>query len=406
MLRIIGAILMIAGTSIGGAMLSLPMATAAGGYFPSIGFLVLAWMAMTFGAVLIMEVNFWLPKGSNMITMARQTLGVSGELITWFVYLSLLYCLLAAYLAGGSDLVNGLLSFIHIHLTHALDLLIFLFLFGTIAFLGIQSVDWVNRGIMFLKLMSFFLLALCITPYFKVSGFVYNKPSALLVTVMTMITSYGFAIIVPSIRSYFNDNHRKIRIAVYVGSLVPLFCYIIWQTVIFASLPRTGQFGLVQLMHSAHPITDLMVAIEHISQQGWVHYTSTVFTSVCIITAFLGVSLCLLDFLSDGMRVKNEGVMRVIIALIAFVPSAVLILYVPKLFLAAINFAGILCVILLMLIPALMAFCGRNKAFVLEAQKQAGMGCVQKFIFHPLVLVSYIIISLGVLVLGIGQLMG
>ena len=92
---LIGGMLLIVGTSIGGGMLALPVAMAKNGFFSSILFLTLCWGVMTLGALLILEVNLHLPPGSNLISMARLTLGWPGQVLAWILYLFLLYTLLA-----------------------------------------------------------------------------------------------------------------------------------------------------------------------------------------------------------------------------------------------------------------------------------------------------------------------
>ena len=108
--KMIGGILLIVGISIGGGMLALPIVTAAGGFYHSLWLFIGAWLVTVIGAFLILEINLWLPAGTNMISMARATLGVPGQVVTWLVYLVLLYVLLAAYLAGGSDLLHHFLK--------------------------------------------------------------------------------------------------------------------------------------------------------------------------------------------------------------------------------------------------------------------------------------------------------
>ena len=55
--KLIGGILLIIGTSIGGGMLVLPIATAQLGFINALIFLVLCWAIMTAAALLILEVN-------------------------------------------------------------------------------------------------------------------------------------------------------------------------------------------------------------------------------------------------------------------------------------------------------------------------------------------------------------
>ena len=78
--RMIGGILLVAGTSIGAGMLALPVVTGFAGFWPSFGLLLAYWGLMTYTALLILEVNLWTKKpNSNLITMAEMTLGAPGK---------------------------------------------------------------------------------------------------------------------------------------------------------------------------------------------------------------------------------------------------------------------------------------------------------------------------------------
>ena len=163
--KLIGGILLIVGTSIGGGMLALPIATAQLGFINAFIALVLCWAVMTLSALLILEVNLWHPVNSNLITMAKTTLGTFGQIIAWTSYLSLLYALLAAYIAGGSDFLQHLLLTFHITVSTKISALLFTALLSLVVYKGLRSVDYINRGLMFSKLFTFILLALCIFPF-------------------------------------------------------------------------------------------------------------------------------------------------------------------------------------------------------------------------------------------------
>src|SRR3990167_5227714 len=158
--RFIGGILLIVGTSIGGGMLALPIANAATGFWQSSLFLLLCWGMMTLGALLILEVTLYLPPGNHMVSMARETLGTPGLMISWLSYLFLLYTLLCAYISGGADVFASLANYLHLHLSAWQASLLFTTIFGFIVYQGIRSVDLVNRGLMFGKLGIYVLLVI------------------------------------------------------------------------------------------------------------------------------------------------------------------------------------------------------------------------------------------------------
>src|SRR3990167_6885635 len=99
--------------------------------------------------------------------MAKATIGPFGQIISWVTYLLLLYSLLCAYIAGGSDLFRNLLSASDIHFASWISSVLFTLLLGGIVFLGIRSVDYVNRGFMFIKLGAYLLLVILLMPFIE-----------------------------------------------------------------------------------------------------------------------------------------------------------------------------------------------------------------------------------------------
>ncbi len=209
--KVIGGILLIIGTSIGGGLLALPMATAGGGFLHSLWLFLGAWLLTLFGAFYILEVNLWLPPHTNMVSMARATLGKSGQIFTWIIYLLLLYALLSAYIAGGSDLVGFYLKKIHMPFAHDLSAPIFVIIFGVIIHLGIKTVDRANRVLMSIKIIAYLLLIVFTLPHVQLERLQQGAPRLLAGAVMVVVTSFGYATIIPSLRSYFDNNVMTLR---------------------------------------------------------------------------------------------------------------------------------------------------------------------------------------------------
>lgn len=357
----IGGILLIVGTSIGGGMLALPVSTAGAGILNSIVVLILCWLTMTLGALLVLEVNLRLPSGSNMISMAKSTLGFPGELLSWVTYLVLLYALLSAYISGGSDVFQGLLLKANLNIPTWVTSILFTLLFGFIIYSGIRTVDYVNRALMFGKLGVYFVLIVIITPHIQPPKLQGGSMSAIWGNLMILVTSFGFASIVPSLRSYFAEDIPALRRVILLGSLIPLFCYALWIIVIMGVVGRDGSQGLLSLMRSDHATSGLTQALSIAVHSQWITGFFAFFTSICMITAFLGVSLGLFDFIADGLKLKKQGHQGSIILLLTFLPPLIIVLFQPGIYLHALSYAGICCVILLLLLPALMAWRGRAR---------------------------------------------
>lgn len=359
MSKIIGGILLIVGTSIGGGMLALPVATASSGFINASLLMLACWVAMTFCAFLILEVNLWFPTNSNIISMAKTTLGSVGQFVAWFTYLLLLYSLLAAYIASGSDVLHTLLTKLQLHPPLWLASILVIFLLGSIVYQGINAIDYMNRGFMFIKLGAYILLVALALPHVDFTLLPIGQPHYLLGAVTVVITSFGYATVIPSLRTYFNSDVKKLRLVILIGSLIPLFCYIVWDFVIQAELPSAGKDGLIAMANSGHEVSQLTHALTGLLSNQWVTTCANIFTSICIATSFLGVSLCLADFLSDGLRIEKKGWGNLLIHSLTFLPPLAVILFYPDAFLKGLSYAGIFCVVLLMLLPPLMTWSGR-----------------------------------------------
>lgn len=354
--KIIGGILLIIGTSIGGGLLALPMATAGGGFTHSIGLFVGAWLVMTFGAFFILEVNLRLPEHTNMVSMAKATLGNGGKIFTWIIYLMLLYALLSAYIAGGADLVRQLSAALHLSIPQWLGGILFVVIFGAIVHGGIRTVDRTNRVLMTVKMAAYLLLVILVIPHIDMPKLLAGQTALLSGALMVVVTSFGYATIIPSLRTYFNSNVQALRLAIGIGSAIPLICYLLWDFAVQGSVDRNS---LMQMAHSPHAVSDLTSALGN-AKSHTLSSTAHLFTVICITTSFLGVALCLWDFLADGLKINKQAQRgRWQITAATLLPPLLIVLFWPGIFVKALAYAGVICVVLLMLLPGLMAWSGR-----------------------------------------------
>ena len=387
----LGGILLITGNAIGGGMLALPLATAQAGFINSALFLLACWAIMLTGALLILEVNLWFPRHSHLISMARATLGTLGEIIAWLCYLFLLYSLLAAYIAGGSDFLQGLLQKKDIHFATGITATLFVLILGAVVYKGIRSVDLLNRILMGGKLLIFCLLVLFLFPFISIKQLGQGELHHLSASLTIIITSFGFAAIIPSLRSYFHSNIRQLRQVIFFGSLIPLICYILWIGAIMGVIPIDK---LSSIAHTGDATSRLTNTLSHLLNNNIITFLAWVFTSICLATSFLGVGISLFDFLIDGLRLKPTDKNKIIVHLLSFLPPLIIVLFYPSAFMAALNYAGIWCASLLALLPARMAWSGRYHQQIVSPYRVIG----GKALLSLLIIVSSIIIVHAIIV--------
>lgn len=356
MAKLFGGIFLIAGTCIGGGMLGLPIVTAQSGLLDSSLLFLACWALMAFTAFLTLEVNLCFPKESHVISMAKATLGKLGAVICWTIYLLFLYSLVAVYISGGQDLLRGLLALLGVNLSLSMAAIIFIVVFGSIVVAGVRHVDLFNRFFMALKLIVLLLLMIFIVPHISAQNFSQTGVKFLLPAVTVAMTSFGFSVIVPTLRYYFHDNIPQLRLAILIGSIIPLICYIAWIGVIFGVIPFAGELGLQRLVNLPQPLTGLLESIVHFAHSPWVTLLARVFTAICMLTAFVCVALALFDYLADGFKVSKTGIAKFFITLATFVPPFLAATFYPKAFISFLSFAGVFCILLMAMMPTVMAW--------------------------------------------------
>ena len=372
---------MLLGTCVGGAMLALPLSAAEYSYSITLIYLVTVWSFTTVGAIALLEVHLWMPCGSNLFTMAKKTLGPYGNLFSSAIYLVLLYSLISAYIVGSSDIFQGVLSRFAINISRTQStLIIFSLLFIVVAY-GIRIIDLTNRFLMLLKLAAFLIIVSLMLSKLDME-LVQSGTSGLsslydqahfknnLRNFLIVVTSFGFAIIVPSLRAYLEDDQKSITLILMLGCIIPLVLYSCWILAVHGLLPKNGVNGLIEIAQTKNHNTELINAVAYYTENGFITRVTIFFESLCILTAFLGVSLCLVDFIRDMVDnlcigTKNtylsnkKYVKEMMIYFLSFAVPVLVALFYPGMFLVALSYAGITVLIFLVLLPLLMLYIGR-----------------------------------------------
>lgn len=393
--RLLGGILLVIGTTIGAGMLALPTATAQLGFWGSTLLLVSCWAVMTTCSFLFLEVNLSLPSNTNIISMAGATLGRIGQAIAWVVYLVLLYSIICAYISGGGDLFQYLLSLQGIHASSAFSSVLFTLIFSLVVYCGIRSVDYVNRGLMVGKLGALLVLVFLIFPFVSpeklMGGQLKYITSPTSITVVAV--AFGSLMIIPSLRAYFGEDVKSLRKAIFIGTLIPLLCYIAWNMVIMGVIPLNGNPGLIQMLNSANTNSTLVSTLSAMLHSRIITSLVQFFTSICMATSFLSVSLSLSDFLADGLRVAKQGLGKLVVYAGTFLPPVLIVLFYPNAFIRGLNYAGLSCFVLMVLMPPLMVWSGRYYLGTLSQEAYEIPG--GKFLLAGLVLFATLMIGFG-----------
>jgi len=122
------------------------------------------------------------------------------------------------------------------------------------------------------------------------------------------------------------------------------------------TLPSGGENGLEQLITNPRTTSALAGILSNKVQNSTISALFHFFTSICMLTAFLGVSLCLYSFLADGLKLREKGSHGIGLFLLTFIPPLLIVIYYPGAYIRALNYAGIFCVILMPVFSALSSY--------------------------------------------------
>jgi len=359
--KIFGAILIFSGTCIGAGMLALPLSTAAGGFYPSLEMFILFWIAMIFSGLYIIEVNLWMPEDVNLITMAKNTLGKFGLGVAWASYLLLMYAANSAYIAGGTPLINDTLyKLFGIRLSYAVLSVILSFLMGVIVYKGLKILDYVNRILMIGLIASYVLFSGGHLFEFKWALLKHGQFKYIISSLPIIIASFTGHMVIPSLRTYLDNDYKSLIWTVLGGCTIPLILYIVWQVVTLGTIPFAGEHGLFAISQSPQAVADLNNQLA-VTSSIYLRHSITVFFLCALITSFMGITLSLSDFLKDGFNVEDTKIGKFICIAASLLPPYIWSVTYPGGFEVALNYAGALVGILIVILPMCMAWSGRYR---------------------------------------------
>lgn len=354
--EILKGILLITGTSIGGGMLALPVLTSLAGFLPSLVVYLLCWLFMAGSGLLLLEVCCWMDSESNIVSMARRTLGKPGKWAAWMLYLFLFYCLTIAYIVGCGQLVSDLFQS---SVSVCQGCIIFVLLFAPWVYAGARMVGRINGPLMLGLGVSYLAFVFIGYEHIKPELLAYRDWSFIPLALPIAFTAFAYQGIIPTLVTYMHRDVKAIRTAIIVGSFIPFIIYGIWQGLILGIVPTFGPDSLQVALQNGHNAVE---PLKYSIDSPHVYIIGRFFAFFALVTSFLGVTLALTDFLSDGLGIKKTRWGMLFLCLITFIPPSIVAFINPGIFLVALDYAGGFgCALLLGLLPILMVWSGRYR---------------------------------------------
>lgn len=355
---LIGGAMIIAGTTVGAGMFSLPVVGAGMWFSYSLLMLVGIWFCMLMSGLLLLEANLHFEPGASFDTLTRDTLGQFGRIVNGLSIAFVLYILTYAYISGGGSIVNHSLQAIGISLPQSIAGLVFALVLALIVLISTKAVDRITTIMLGGMVITFFLatgnLLIEIEPsrLFEPDGEARYLPY-MLAALPFGLASFGYHGNVPSLVKYYGKDAKTIVKAIVLGTTIALVIYACWLVVTMGNISRAmfsdiiAQGGNMGVLVAA---LSESIASENLSR------VLTLFANLAVASSFLGVTLGLFDYLADLFGFDDSRTGRLKTAAITFIPPTVLGLLFPNGFLMAIGFAALAATIWAVIVPALLAY--------------------------------------------------
>lgn len=335
--KTIGSTLLVAGTMIGAGMLAMPLTSAGIGFGFTLVLLLGLWALLTFSALLFVELYQTAESDAGIGTLAEQYFGKTGRVIATAVLIIFLYALIAAYISGGGSLLKDLLpeSF-----GDKVSILLFTVIFGSFIVIGTHSVDKINRVLFFVMLAAFAVVLSLMLPEIKFDNLMATPiDNALIISASPVFfTAFGFHGSIPSLNKYLDGNVKALRISILAGSAITLCAYILWQMSTHGLLTQNE---FLQILKEDATLNGLVKATLAITGSNIIAGAVKLFSTLALVTSFLGVGLGLLECIEDLLkRSFNISAGRISLGLMTFIPPLVFALFYPEGFILALGYAG------------------------------------------------------------------
>eukprot|EP00241_Pyramimonas_parkeae_P001349 CAMPEP_0114261648 /NCGR_PEP_ID=MMETSP0058-20121206/21274_1 /TAXON_ID=36894 /ORGANISM="Pyramimonas parkeae, CCMP726" /LENGTH=540 /DNA_ID=CAMNT_0001377247 /DNA_START=294 /DNA_END=1916 /DNA_ORIENTATION=- len=359
---VLGAIMLIIGSTIGAGILALPATVGPAGFTPTMSVLSSCWLLLLGESLLIAEVNVaimrekeWLlkehrrPVTSGALTvsiteMAARTLGPWGQRVAAGGYSFTAATMMVAYVAKSGEIYNSIGG-------HSNGEGAALFCLGMAVMLlkgGTKAADYVNRLLSVPLLLAFAYIAVSGGSVADFSTLSYADWDEAKSTVPVIFLCLVYHDLVPVLCSYLGGDIDRIRKAIIFGSVPPLMMFVLWTAVALGMMPPPdlGIAGLDPMtMLAARGDPTLAFAVQS-------------FSVAAIVTSAIGTSLALADFVRSALRnsVTSETVsdkvplqawqwwddkgVNATSVMMVFLPPLVISQLNPDIFLDAANFAG------------------------------------------------------------------
>ena len=405
---VLGGAMLVAGTAIGAGMLALPLDVGLNGFGLSTLIMIGVFVFMLATLFLLLEASLRYPnEESHIISLSHHYLGPMAKAASWLCFMVVLYAACTAYLTASGDIINHfaslsganqwLESIISFMTPSDVYIIIFFIAFSSIIYFKPEWLDQFNLILMICLIYSFVLMSISALSQAKMSHLMQMPEDGhyVMKSIPIVLLAFTSHIILPTMRQYIRNDIKALIRILFIGSLIPLICYLVWNGIILSVVPLDQMRDIV-----INPNIDgsAFKSFIHLLTQKTNDVLDIViqfFMFMALATSFLGASLSLTDFLKDGLHryIPKEN-HRTYLALTYLPPLVIALVYSQ--FTAILKLGGVMLTLLYGVFPIFMVWQARYRQQTTSPYVFPG---------GKPVLVLMMILALGLLIIPTYQLL-
>lgn len=354
--------LLVAGMCIGGGTIAIPMVLAKLGIIPSAIITLLVWFLNYYPSLVGMELNLQAERGLSLGSLGKIFAGRGAQIAGELSIKVLSYAALTMYLCGASSIIKKLLEVYFQCEISIFAIETILAIIGVILlFFSFKIISQINN-VMFIGFAGIFAILLGtmlkFVDYGNMPWIVNPNTKDVLSVCPVMFASFGYQLILHTLRDYNGRNAISIKRSIFIGSFVPALVYIVWSAtslnVIFNSNP--GFFA--QLVIGKIEIGEFVKELAEISSLSNFQVLVWWMSILAILTSYIGVGVGLAESMNMTFEnyVKSISARKFLSALITILPAYIVAILLPNAFIKILGFTGAIVATIGILIPAYLIF--------------------------------------------------
>ena len=399
MKKLLGSVLLLAGTAIGSGMLSLPVAHAKYGIFlSSIIMCITTWITY-FSSIIRCELNVHSDARFALRDVGMYFSGSAASKMGSIAFKLLSYSLMSAYLYGAASLFS-----VFVDCNLRIVIVAFALFVAFILFFSANIIIKANKLLFIAMMVILFSVIFCILSQLDFSSTSFPRATclqsksgnflALLSALPILFTSFGFQGSLHSLTKFVDNDRELIKKACLFGSVVPALVYAFWIVCIMLLTFNSAPDLFSKMCAGSVGIDELIRFLTSNLRYPQLNLIIWVISSLALLTSVIGVGIALFDEWLLAFERRKVRIPRGFAVLASVLLPACIAVFVPNAFIKVLNVSGMILAVIAIFLPCFLYF-NMVKTKGLAVSKSRAAGILVIILFGILVCISGIADLLG-----------